>query len=321
MSRQRSTSVGARSMIALIKFRSKRAVSQFSKIGIVSKPDDQHIASTVQSLYQYLSDRSLDIYTDAVSAKLINKATAKPSSPEEIAKNSNLVIVIGGDGTILHASHSLIQKNIPLLGINLGQLGFLAEINPTEIEKQLDQILAGNYREEKRFVLQASLVRNGKTINTSNAVNDVVVHAMQMVRMIEIETRVNQQHLNTLRADGYIVATPTGSTAYSLSGGGPILHPNINAIVLVPICPHTLSNRPIVIDADSEVEILLPKQNRHTALASIDGQINMDFMPGDTLKIQKAQCALRLIQPKNYDYFDVLREKLRWSTQPNNTRS
>lgn len=296
-------------------------MSQFSKIGIVSKPDDQRIASTVQLLYQYLSGRSMDIYTDAISAKLINKAAAKPSSPEEIAEKSDLVIVVGGDGTILHASHSLIQKNIPLLGINVGHLGFLAEISPTEIEKQLDQIFAGHYREEQRFVLQASLTRDGKTINTSNAVNDVVVHAMQVVRMIEIETRVNQQYLNSLRADGYIVATPTGSTAYSLSGGGPILHPNINAIVLVPICPHTLSNRPIVIDADSEVEILLSEQNRYTATVSVDGQINMDFLPGDTLKIQKAQRALRLIQPKNYNYFDVLREKLRWSTQPDSTRS
>ena len=141
---------------------------------------------------------------------------------------------------------------------------------------------------------------------------------MQMVRMIELETRVNQQHVNTLRSDGYIVATPTGSTAYALSGGGPILHPNIGAIVLVPICPHTLSNRPIVVDANSQVEILLPKENRHTALASIDGQINMDFMPGDKIVIEKGAHTLRLIQPKDYDYFDVLREKLRWSTPPNN---
>ena len=131
-------------------------------------------------------------------------------------------------------------------------------------------------------------------------------------------SRVNQQHLNTLRADGYIVATPTGSTAYSLSGGGPILHPNLDAIVLVPICPHTLSNRPIVIDAESEIEILLPTQNRYTALASVDGQINMDFMPGDTLIIEKGEFELRLIQPHQYDYFEVLREKLRWSTTHNN---
>ncbi len=320
MSRRCATSVGRRSVIAFNKIRLNLTVSQFSTIGIVSKPEDQQIASTVQSLYQYLSDRPVDIYTDAVSAKLIQKSV-ESSSSEEIAANCNLVIVVGGDGTLLHAAHSLIQNDIPMLGINLGHLGFLAEISPDEIEIQLDQIFAGNYIVEQRFVLQASLLRKGKIISTANAINDVVVHAMQMVRMIEIETRVNKQHLNTLRADGYIVATPTGSTAYALSGGGPILHPNIGAIVLVPICPHTLSNRPIVIDADSLVEILLPKQNRYTALASVDGQINMDFMPGDTLKIEKGKCALRLIQPKDYDYFDVLREKLRWSTPPNSKRS
>ncbi len=296
-------------------------MSQFSKIGIISKPDDPAIASTVQSLYRYLHSHSLEICADQVSTTFLTSEPVKTSSLEEIASTSELVIVVGGDGTILHAAHSLIQKEIPLLGINLGRLGFLADISPNEIEKQLDQILAGDYLEEQRVVLQASLIRDGKSIGTCCAINDVVVHAKQMVRMIELETRVNNKHVNTLRADGFIVATPTGSTAYALSGGGPILHPSIDAIVLVPICPHTLSNRPIVVDANSKVEILLPEVNRHTALASIDGQIDMDFMPNDMIVIEKGKQALRLIQPKDYDYFDVLREKLRWSTSPNNNRN
>ncbi len=296
-------------------------MSQFSKIGIISKPDDRHIASTVLSIYQYLSAKSLEIYTDAVSTNLIGKASVPHSDISQIAANSNLVIVVGGDGTLLHAAHSIVQKDIPLLGVNLGHLGFLAEISPHEVEKQLDQILAGNYIEERRSVLEVNLIRDGKKVSTSTAINDVVVHVMQMVRMMEIETRVNEQYLNTLRSDGYIVATPTGSTAYALSGGGPILHPAVDAIVLVPICPHTLSNRPIVVNADSQVEVLLPEKNRYTALASIDGQINMDFMPGDKLKIKKGKFALRLLQPKEYDYFDVLREKLRWSTPPHSKNS
>ncbi len=293
-------------------------MSQFSKIGIISKPEDPAIAATVQSLYKYLVGQSLEIWADKVSASFLASEQVNESSLDEIASNSELVIVVGGDGTILHAAHSLIQKEIPLLGINLGRLGFLAEISPSEIEKQLGQILSGEYEEAQRIVLQASLIRDGKTIGSCCAINDVVVHAKQMVRMIEIESRVNKQYVNTLRADGYIVATPTGSTAYALSGGGPILHPNIDAIVLVPICPHTLSNRPIVVDAHSRVEILLSGENRHTALASIDGQIDMDFMPGDTIVIEKCKHVLRLIQPKNYDYFDVLRVKLRWSTSPDN---
>jgi NAD+ kinase len=294
-------------------------VSQFSKIGIISKPDDPAIAATVQSLYKYLLSKSLEICVDDVSASFLTSEPLTASSLEDIGLSSQLVIVVGGDGTILHAAHNLIKKEIPLLGINLGRLGFLAEISPDEIEKQLDLILAGNYKEARRIVLQASLIRDGKTIGTCNAVNDVVVHAKQMVRMIELESRVNNKHVNTLRADGYIVATPTGSTAYALSGGGPILHPNIDAIVLVPICPHTLSNRPIVVDANSRVEILLSEQNRHTALASVDGQIDMDFMPGDTIIIEKSKHALHLIQPQNYDYFDVLRVKLRWSTSPDSS--
>ncbi len=309
-------------MIALKKIKDiEPLVSQFSKIGIISKPDDPNIAGTICALFQYLQDRKLEIYTDAVSTSFLTSSSQSSSSTEEIASNSDLAIVVGGDGTILHAGHKLIQQDIPLLGINLGHLGFLAEISPKDMAEQLDEILLGNYYEESRFVLQASLIRDNKIIKSCNAINDVVVHAMQMVRMIELETSVNQKHVNTLRADGYIVATPTGSTAYALSGGGPILHPNLGAIVLVPICPHTLSNRPIVVDADSQVEILLPEENRHTALASVDGQINMDFIPGDKIVIEKGKSALRLIQPKDYDYFDVLREKLRWSTPPNNNNN
>jgi NAD+ kinase len=294
-------------------------VSQFSKIGIISKPDDPAIAKTVQSLYQYLQGQSLDVFTDQITASFLKPESASSFNHDELAERCQLVIVVGGDGTILHAAQSLIQKEIPLLGINLGRLGFLAEISPLEIEKQLDQILNGDFKEAQRIVLQASLIRNGETIASCCAINDVVVHAKQMVRMIELESRVDNHYVNTLRADGYIVATPTGSTAYALSGGGPILHPNVDAIVLVPICPHTLSNRPIVVNADSHIEILLSEQNRHTALASVDGQIDMDFMPGDTIIIERCKHSLRLIQPKNYDYYDVLRAKLRWSTSPDTT--
>ncbi len=296
-------------------------MSQFSKIGIISKPYDSAIATTVRSLYQYLHGQSLEICADEVSTSFLSSEPIQASNFDEIATNSDLVIVVGGDGTILHAAHNLIEKEIPLLGINLGRLGFLADISPNEIEKQLSQILAGEYLEQQRVVLQASLIREGKSIGSCCAINDVVVHAKQEVRMIELETRVNNIHVNTLRADGIIVATPTGSTAYALSGGGPILHPGTDTIVLVPICPHTLSNRPIVVNANSKVEIIFPTENRHPALASVDGQIDMDFMPSDKIVIEKGKHPLRLIQPKEYDYFDVLRVKLRWSTPPNSSHN
>ncbi|MYB89395.1 MAG: NAD(+) kinase [Proteobacteria bacterium] len=292
-------------------------MSAFTNIGIISKPDDPLISDTVRALYRYLSERSLHISVDDVTASLIDQYSVGASSSEEIAQSSNLVIVVGGDGTLLYAAHSMIEKGIPLLGVNLGRLGFLAEVAPKDMERELDAILAGKFIEERRFVLQTTLVRDGVTHRVAHAVNDVVVHAMQMVRMIEIETRVDGQLLDTLRADGYIVSTPTGSTAYALSGGGPILHPSLGAIVLVPICPHTLSNRPVVVDAGSRIELVLARQNpRNSALASVDGQINLAFEPGDLLTIQKASHELRLIQPRNYDYFKVLQEKLRWNAAP-----
>ena len=214
-------------------------MSQFSKIGIISKPDDPAIASTVQSLYRYLHSHALEICADQVSTSFLTSEAVKASSLEEIASVNELVIVVGGDGTILHAAHSLIQKEIPLLGINLGRLGFLADISPNEIEKQLGQILAGDYIEEQRVVLNASLIRDGESLATCCAINDVVVHAKQMVRMIELETRVNNKHVNTLRADGFIVATPTGSTAYALSGGGPISAPRASMRLCSFLSAHT----------------------------------------------------------------------------------
>ena len=292
-------------------------MSTFTKIGIISKPDDTQIKGPVRTLYKYLSRRSLQIWVDDVTASLLGQKSVQASSLKQMAMHTDLVIVIGGDGTLLHAAHTMIDSEIPLLGVNLGRLGFLAEISPDEMQAELDHILAGDYIEEERFVLQTTLVRDGKTHARALAVNDVVVHALRMVRMIEIETRVDGQHLDTLRADGYIVSTPTGSTAYALSGGGPILHPGLGAIVLVPICPHTLSNRPIVVDAGSRIELSLTGQDlRHNALASVDGQINMHFKPGDLLHIEKGKRALRLIQPRQYDYFDVLQKKLRWNAAP-----
>ena len=172
-------------------------MTTFTNIGIISKPHDPLISDTVRALYRYLSERSLHISVDDVTAALIDQYSVGASSMEEIAQSCNLVIVVGGDGTLLYAAHSMIEKGIPLLGVNLGRLGFLAEISPKNIEKELDLILAGNFIEERRFVLQTTLIRDGKTHRVANAVNDVVVHAMQMVRMIEIETRVDGQHLDT----------------------------------------------------------------------------------------------------------------------------
>ena len=228
----------------------------------------------------------------------------------------DLAIVVGGDGTLLAAAQSMVPFDVPVVGINRGRLGFLTDILPENMHQYLDQILQGEYFKEVRTVLSAKLIRNKNEMAQCLAINDIVVHARHVVRMIELETRVAGEHLNALRADGLIVSTPTGSTAYALSGGGPIMHPSTATTLLVPICPHTLSNRPIVVDDNSKIEIIYSEHNEVNGIAAADGQMEHEMLPGDRIKIEKSDKPLILIQPKNYSYFKVLRTKLNWSKQP-----
>jgi NAD+ kinase len=190
------------------------------------------------------------------------------------------------------------------------------DVSPDEMTHLLSQILAGNYTEESRFILAAQVVRNNTVIGSGDAVNDIVIHVRNEIRMIEFTTHINQTFVNTQRADGIVISTPTGSTAYSLSGGGPILHPELEAIVLVPICPHTLNNRPIVVNSKDTIEISLCKQRNTDARVSFDGQANINLQADDHIIIQRKAHCLRLLHPQNYDYYHILRAKLRWSVQP-----
>ena len=235
---------------------------------------------------------------------------------EKMHDHIDLAIVVGGDGTLLAAAQSMVQYDIPIIGINRGRLGFLTDISPENMHQDLDQILNGEYFEEVRTVLNAKLMRGDEVITACMAINDVVVHARYVVRMIELETRINDEYLNALRADGLIVSTPTGSTAYALSGGGPIVHPSVSTILLVPICPHTLSNRPIVVDEKSRIEIVYSEMNELNGIAAIDGQMECELIPGDRILIERSEKTLTLIQPKRYSFFKVLRQKLNWSQQP-----
>ncbi|MEN8131651.1 MAG: NAD(+) kinase [Pseudomonadota bacterium] len=290
-------------------------MSEFSTIGLITKPGDVRLTDTVHSLVNYLRSKSLDIIVDQGAAILLQDPGLVGQTRQDMARHCDLIIVVGGDGTLLHAARSLVSSQIPMLGINRGRLGFLVDVSPDDIAAALDGILAGQYKEEYRFLLHAEVVRDGMVIAQSEAFNDVVVHVRNVVRMIELDTYVDGRYLNTQRADGLIVATPTGSTAYALSGGGPILHPSLNAIVLVPVCPHTLSNRPIVVDAESRIEIKVCERNNPPARVSFDGQANVKLLPKDCIKIRRQSHLLRLIQPIDHDYFEILRAKLRWSEQ------
>ena len=249
---------------------------------------------------------------DESSAELLADNGLEIASRRHIGENCDLVIVIGGDGSLLNVARSLADYEIPLIGINQGRVGFLADVTPAGMIEKLDEILWGNYLKEDRILLHASTERGGMRINESFALNDVVVHKWNIGRMIEFDTFINGLFVNTLRSDGIIVATPTGSTAYALSSGGPILHPKLNAMVLVPVSPHTMSNRPIVIDGDSRVEIRVKDSNPFHAQVTCDGQINLDLAAGDLIKIRKHDKKIKLIHPANHDHYMVLRAKLQW---------
>ena len=282
-------------------------------VGIIAKDNGDTVTKTIKQLVDFLSKSSCEIVFDNSAEEIIENTQAVDRNT--LASQSDLAIVVGGDGTFLSAVRSLADLNIPILGINLGRLGFLVDISPDEMFGHLEQIMQGNYVEECRFLLQAHVIRNGEVISEADAFNDVVVHIRDVARMIEFETYINGQYVNYQRADGLVVSTPTGSTAYALSSGGPLLHATLNAIVLVPICPHTLSNRPLVINANSKVEIVIGESKQSTSQVTFDGQTAFDVKPGDKIVIEKKKNTINLIHPGAYDYYEILRAKLHWSEQ------
>lgn len=256
----------------------------------------------------------MNVMVDEYGAEILG---IKGYSFTEIINNIDLATVVGGDGTLLQAGRNLSEHNIPILGINLGRLGFLVDVSPDEMTSILDQVLANEYHREKRILLEASIYHGDELFASHIALNDVVIHVRNEVRMIEFTTHINDAFVNTQRADGIVVATPTGSTAYSLSSGGPILHPGLNAMILVPICPHTLSHRPIVVPSSDNISINLCSDPRNSdARVSFDGQSHVDISLGDHVTIKQKAKKLCLIHPKNYDYYHILRKKLHWSVQP-----
>ena len=286
--------------------------SSFQRIGLISKYGATSVGTTLRRLVDYLCARGLDITLDASAAEHLPDSPLACVERSDLATHCDLVIVVGGDGTILNAGRSLADAGVPLVGINLGRLGFLADVSPDLMTDQLDQILAGHYAQEERALLHAAVYRGDECINTSDALNDVVIHKWDVARMIELEVRIDGHLLNTQRSDGLIVATPTGSTAYALSGGGPILHPSLDAMVLVPICPHSLNNRPIVINETSAVDVVVHAGDYTQVQVTCDGQVNFALLPGDRVCIHKKAHALKLIHPPGYDYFEILRNKFGW---------
>lgn len=284
----------------------------FSTIGILVKPGSELVRDTLEKLLVYLDKKDCTVLIDKSAEGLVD-SDKQTVSRDTISTQCDLAITIGGDGTILNAARSLADHNVPLVGINIGRLGFLADVSPDDINATLDNIMSGEHLKEERFLLKAEVLRDNKVIFQAEAFNDVIVHVRDVARMIEFETYINRNFVNHQRADGLIVSTPTGSTAYALSSGGPILHADLDAITLVPICPHTLSNRPIVVKASSEIEIIICETKQAIAQVACDGQTSFDVEAGDKISITRKENTITLLHPKGHNNFEILRAKLHWS--------
>jgi NAD+ kinase len=281
---------------------------------LIGKPDAERIAETLTELYRHLTQRGLRVIVERDCVRFVAVDSPETGSFADIGEQCDFAVVVGGDGTLLTAARYLAQFDIPLIGVNLGRLGFLVDISPTDIVARLDEILEGRYSAEERFILRAKIWRGDRVVYQQTAINEVVVHSWNATSMIEIETSINGTFLNSQRSDGLIVSTPTGSTAYALSAGGPILSPTLKAIVLAPINPHTLTNRPIVVDDDSVIEIAFRPSKQFKAQVVCDNVSIPDVEITDRIEIGKEAKPFRILHPLNYDFFEILRAKLNWSS-------
>ena len=286
----------------------------FHRIGIVGKfGGDPGNTSTLLELFEFLRNRGHEVWADSQSVAFIANAEVKNLPIDQLPEHCDLIIAVGGDGTFLAAARATADFDVPVVGVNLGRLGFLVDISPQQLTSRLEQILDGHYKTERRSLLSAAIVRGDEVIHRQTAVNEVVVHRWVTPSMIEIVTSIDGIYLNTQRSDGLIVATPTGSTAYSLSAGGPILHPALNALVLVPLNPHTLSNRPLVIDDKVEITISFSQTKQINALVTCDHLEIPDVLIGDKIVIKKSDKTIKILHPEDHDFFHILRSKLNWS--------
>jgi NAD+ kinase len=268
----------------------------------------QQMQTDLADLARHLSDKGIEIWLEQNTAQHAELTGFNTASLDDIGNKIDLAIVMGGDGTMLSVARSLINDNIPLVGINRGRFGFLTDLRAEDMLVSIDRILAGAHQTESRMLLSASVYRNAQQMHAGMALNDVVVKSN--LRLIELEVEVDGKFVHKQRGDGLILATPTGTTAYSLSAGGPILHPNLDAIALVPISPHTLSNRPITLNANSKIEVNLVQIDE--AYVSYDGQFQLPLEQGDKIVVQRATKEITLLHPSDYCYFEMLRNKLNW---------
>jgi NAD+ kinase len=290
-------------------------MSHFQRIGLLASLDVPEVVESLHKLESFLKAQGREVVYEQQAAALVNWTPDNTLPVEAFADRVDLGIVVGGDGSMLGACRQMADCGIPLLGINRGRLGFLTDISPDEIEQRVWPVLQGHYKQTKRFLLETSVTRNGVEIGKGTAVNDIVLHPGMSVRMMTFELYVDSEFVYSQRSDGLIVATPTGSTAYALSAGGPLLVPELDAIVVVPLNPHTLSSRPVVLNGDAQIEIRVSSRNELHPLITCDGHNDVSTEPGDVISIKKHPNGILLIHPKDNNFYKVCRSKLGWGSR------
>ena len=281
----------------------------FKHIVLITNSKAKKVLNTLEQLAVYLNSikKNFSFYTFNS-----NKNDVFINNDQNSAIQYDLAIAIGGDGTMLKAAQLAMLHNIPLLGINRGKLGFLADIPANLMEQHLQQIFAGHFTRDERFLLTTEVLRKGVSIFQGDALNDVILQRWNIARLVEFKVYVDNHFVHQQRSDGLIISSPTGSTAYALSGGGPILYPSLSALALVPICPHSLSNRPIVIDASSKVEIIVGTGKHDQARLTCDGDVELELAPKDHVCVSKKDSKICFIHPADHSHFNLLRAKLNW---------
>jgi NAD+ kinase len=282
----------------------------FNHVALIGKFNTPEMRDNVLEMAQFLATQQVNVFIEQNTAKHCGIEGHQCLNMDEIGSRVDLAIVLGGDGTMLTVARQLATSDIPLIGVNQGRVGFLTDVSSANMLDEMRKILLGEFSMEQRILLTATIMRNGQVVSHGLAMNDVVVNKSGMSRLIELEVNVDGQFVHKQRSDGLILATPTGTTAYALSAGGPILHPTLDAITLVPICPHTLSNRPIAFNSASKVEITLV--HAEDAAVHLDGQLQIDLLVGDKVIVQRDEKTVNLLHPIGHSHYAMLRQKLNW---------
>ena len=289
--------------------------TSFKTVGLIARRGNRNIVESVLILEQLLGERGVSIVLEDRTAALLPKRAHRVEPRSQLGRVCDLLIVVGGDGSLLGVARDLAASQVPVIGVNRGGLGFLADISPDQIETKIGAVLAGEFKVDHRFLLEAQVYRNGKHIGGSSALNDVVVHSGTMSRMMEFSLHIDDTFVYDQRSDGLIVATPTGSTAYSLSAGGPIVYPGLGAIVVVPMFPHTLTSRPLVVPSESRIKVVVGATTSTNQQISCDSQVDIGVEPGDEIRIRKYEHSLKLLYSREHSFYEACRSKLDWASR------